>query len=241
MRRNGFSLIELMVVVAIAGILLGLGVSSFNTMLATTRTRSTAESILSGLRLARSEAIRRNAPMRFQLVSSLDATCDYSTTSAFWVVTQTDQTTRGLVRKGGTGYCNANPFTPPSRPDFCAPSDAVGVGVNAENENDPNKRPYGNPGTCTDDPLIAYKSPGNAPPVSVTVAADAFVVTFGPLGQLLDSITDTPGTNIAPAPLAVTVSSSVAGAKSWRVRVNSPNGTIKFCDPALAAGQPLAC
>lgn len=95
MRQQGINLIEVMVTIAIASVIFLLSMSSFQTMMAGTRTKAAAESIMNGLRFAKSEAIKRNAPMRFQLVSTLANNCVYSTNSALWVVTQTDQLATG--------------------------------------------------------------------------------------------------------------------------------------------------
>ena len=226
MKHSGFSLVEIMVVVAIAGVLLGLGIPAFRTMIDSNRTRAAAESVQTGLRQARAEAIQRNAPMRFQLVSTLTSACAYSTSSPLWVVTQTDNNpVVGVNPTTGTGrvagFCDATPFVPPDQPDPCNPV--------------PTNRPAGNPTACTSEPYIAYKSPAESYP-SVLVTASASIITFGPLGQVL---TNAEGT-AALATVDFTVPTN-SDAKAWQVRVNSPSGSIKFCDPALAAGQPLAC
>lgn len=65
-RQRGFSLIELMVVIVITGILFAVGLPSYRVWTQNTKIRTTAESIRNGLQLARSEAVRRNAPVQFQ-------------------------------------------------------------------------------------------------------------------------------------------------------------------------------
>lgn len=65
---KGFSLVELMVVVAVIGILLATGLPSFNTWIQNSKIRGAAEAVLSGLQTARSEAIRRNARVTFTLM-----------------------------------------------------------------------------------------------------------------------------------------------------------------------------
>lgn len=67
---RGFTLIELMVTVAILGVLLSMGVSGYQTWIANSRARTTAESIQNGLSLARSEAIRRNAKVQFVMTTA---------------------------------------------------------------------------------------------------------------------------------------------------------------------------
>lgn len=64
-KQSGFSLIEAMVVVAIIAIMAGLAAPSMQQMLANSRIQTAAEGILSGLQLARTEAIRRNADLAF--------------------------------------------------------------------------------------------------------------------------------------------------------------------------------
>jgi type IV fimbrial biogenesis protein FimT len=86
----GFTLIEAMVALVIAGVLLAVAAPSFSNWIASTRVRSTAEAMLAGLQYAKSEATTRNAQIRFQLTSSLDNTCLLTTTGANWVVDVVD-------------------------------------------------------------------------------------------------------------------------------------------------------
>lgn len=83
---RGFTLIELMVVVAILGILLGIGIPSYKVWMENTKIRNEAQSITNALQLARVEAIRRNVSVRFQLVSTLDGSCANSATGPDWVI-----------------------------------------------------------------------------------------------------------------------------------------------------------
>lgn len=70
---RGFTLTELMVTVSIMGILLALGLPSMADWIANSRIRSSSDSILAGLQLARAEAIRRNANIRFLMVGDTGA------------------------------------------------------------------------------------------------------------------------------------------------------------------------
>lgn len=65
--QRGVSLIELIVGMTIVAILLVMGVPTFSLWIQNTQNRTAAESIQNGLQLARVEAIRRNANVRFNL------------------------------------------------------------------------------------------------------------------------------------------------------------------------------
>ena len=84
--EKGWSLIELMVGLTIVGVGLMVGAPSFSGWMQNTQIRTAAESIQAGLNLARSEAIRRNTPVRFQLVDTLTNSCVLSTSGTNWVV-----------------------------------------------------------------------------------------------------------------------------------------------------------
>lgn len=95
-RVRGFTMVELMVVIAIAALLLFAVVPSVADWIRNVRVRSSAESIASGVNVARMEAIRRNQIVSFWLVNSpggtglLDSSCVRSATSASWVVSLDD-------------------------------------------------------------------------------------------------------------------------------------------------------
>jgi type IV fimbrial biogenesis protein FimT len=94
---GGFSLIELMIGLVVLGIVLMVGLPSLATWMQNVQLRNSAETITAGLTLARAEALRRNANVRFQLVNSLAATCALSGSGTSWVVSLTDP----------TGACNS--------------------------------------------------------------------------------------------------------------------------------------
>lgn len=82
-RQLGFGLIEAMVTVAILAILLSVALPSFQQMIVNGRTRTIAESFRAGVDLARTEAMRRNLPVTFRVVSS---GCTASSSGTSWVV-----------------------------------------------------------------------------------------------------------------------------------------------------------
>jgi type IV fimbrial biogenesis protein FimT len=92
--ERGFSLIELMIGLTIIGVLMMLGLPSISEWLANSQIRTSSETTLNGLQLARAEAVRRNVSVRFQLVTTLTNTCALSTSGTNWVVSLEDPTTK---------------------------------------------------------------------------------------------------------------------------------------------------
>ncbi|MES2936534.1 MAG: GspH/FimT family pseudopilin [Pseudomonadota bacterium] len=68
-RARGVTLVELMVVMAIAAIGAKLAAPGISQMMANYKVRGAAEAIISGLNFARGEAVRRNTPVSFGLAS----------------------------------------------------------------------------------------------------------------------------------------------------------------------------
>ena len=64
---RGFTVIEMMLTIAVLGILLGLALPNFTRWVNNTKIRTAAEAISSGLQLARTEAVRRNVNVQFVL------------------------------------------------------------------------------------------------------------------------------------------------------------------------------
>lgn len=86
-KAAGFTLIELMFAIAVAAVLLGIGVPSFRDFVRNSRMAASANDIITDFNLARSEAIKRNVPVT--LCKSQDgATCDPDDADPFsrWIV-----------------------------------------------------------------------------------------------------------------------------------------------------------
>lgn len=88
---GGFTLVELMVTVAVIGILAVVAVPSMTAMVNNSRLTGQAEVLVSSLQTARIEAIRRNA--RVTVCPSTDGTsCASSTTWTRWIAHGMDNT-----------------------------------------------------------------------------------------------------------------------------------------------------
>ena len=95
--QTGFTLIEMMVVVAVLAIVMSIALPNLRVMIANTQIRSVAESVRNGLQLARAEAVKRNESVRFTLNAdnSWQLGCATVTANCPAVITQ-----KG-VREGG--------------------------------------------------------------------------------------------------------------------------------------------
>jgi type IV fimbrial biogenesis protein FimT len=99
-RMLGFNLIEVLIGLAVMGILMLMGMPSLSAWMQSTQVRNSAESMVSALQLARTEALRRNQSVQFSLTDgSLGASCAVSLTGTDWVVSLADP----------TGKCDVTP------------------------------------------------------------------------------------------------------------------------------------
>lgn len=99
-RQRGFNLIELMVVIAILGLLLAAGLPIVSEGIRDSRLRSAAESLVTGLRVAQSEALKRNTVFRFQLVTSLTSGCALNVNGPVWIASA----------ENATGKCDVSDY-----------------------------------------------------------------------------------------------------------------------------------
>jgi type IV fimbrial biogenesis protein FimT len=67
---RGFTLIEIAITLAVIGVVLALGAPSFAAWIQNTQIRSATESMLTGMKLARVEALKSNCTAHFQLTDS---------------------------------------------------------------------------------------------------------------------------------------------------------------------------
>lgn len=124
MSTRGFSLVELMTILAVFAIMMLAAAPSISDWLVNLRIRNAAMALQTGVQTARAEAVRRNENVSFWLVSSssatvLDGSCALSSSSGSWVVSIDDP----------TGACGAAPSAT-AAPRLVA-SHAVGDGGDA--------------------------------------------------------------------------------------------------------------
>jgi type IV fimbrial biogenesis protein FimT len=100
---RGFTLIEMMIGVALLAILISLAVPNFSMWIKNLGIRTAAESITSGLTLARTEALKKNTTMRFQLTTSVDGDC------ALYVGDEAPNWAWVVSRSDAVGKCDAVP------------------------------------------------------------------------------------------------------------------------------------
>ncbi len=88
--QTGFTLLELMLVVVLAGILLGIGIPAMGDYIRNARITGAANDVMVGMHFARSEAIKRRVPVTLctsaSLQSSANPVCAASVFLTGWIV-----------------------------------------------------------------------------------------------------------------------------------------------------------
>ena len=68
--QSGFSMVEIMIAIAVLGIVIALGLPAYGTWIQNTQIRTASEAVMNGLQTARNEAIRRNTSVQFRLTNA---------------------------------------------------------------------------------------------------------------------------------------------------------------------------
>lgn len=129
----GFTLVELMITLTIAGIMLSLAAPSFQTFIRNTQVRSAADDLVSIFNYSRSEAVKRGWPVTVCKSANVEAAAPTCSTSAGWkdgwlAFVDADQngtfnggdtrlkigrpTTDGISISGGTSFANYLTYLP---------------------------------------------------------------------------------------------------------------------------------
>ena len=211
--QRGLNIVEIMISLVVLGVLIGLGAPGFAEWLQNQQIRAAAEATLNGLQVARGEAVRRNTPVRFQLVSDLTSTCVLASASVTapvsvtWIVSLDDP----------SGACD--------RPTYHEETPPPAVRILQKRTS-----AEGSPNAVATSVFVP--SPPAAP-----AAQAASTVTFAALGNVIANADATPSivkvdvTNPNVSPSAM---------RALRLIVN-PGGSIRMCDPALAPPEPRGC
>ena len=133
-RTTGFTIIELLVAVAIAAILIALAAPSFAEFLAKRRVEGTTSELVTDMQFARSEAVSRNAPVRITFGSgcyvihlksvTVDAdppTCETDPADSDIKTVRIDASRLFLKPEGGLRYFEFDPVRGTAANDLKSP------------------------------------------------------------------------------------------------------------------------
>jgi type IV fimbrial biogenesis protein FimT len=214
--QRGFNIVEIMISLAVIGILLGLGAPGFLEWLQNQQIRAAAEAALNGLQVARAEAVRTNSPVRFQFVTDLTSGC--ALTNANDPLPPTSSTINWVVSlRDPTSACD-------KKADPANPTDLTNPWIFQSRS--------GSEGTASAIVTAVFLP---SPPAPQAPQA-ATTVTFGALGNVVANADGTP--SIVKIDMSNNLGADAR--RPLRILVNA-GGSTRMCDPALPAGNPRAC
>lgn len=103
-RQGAFSLVELMGVLAIAGIVAGFAIPSFNSMLSNNTRTERLNSMIAAMKLARNEAVTKKVSVTLCASESPYSACTNPRNGAFetgWIVLRDGETVREFATPAG--------------------------------------------------------------------------------------------------------------------------------------------
>jgi type IV fimbrial biogenesis protein FimT len=119
--QRGLSLIELMIGLAVFALLLLVAMPSYSAWIQNTKIRNTADSLVSGLQLARSEALRRNTNVQFVIGPDSD-----------WTVSVVNPLTTVQTRPTGQGSVGVTVARTPAAATTLTFNSLGRIGANAD-------------------------------------------------------------------------------------------------------------
>lgn len=202
-----------MVGIVVMALLISLGMPSMIEWMQNVRVRSAAEGLSGALQLARSEAVRSNGTIIFQLMSSLDNGCVADTSGKNWVVSMCP----------AQGACGNTPNRNQERPTAGCTGEPLVLAKGALEGSDGAEISIPNG-------VICYSGLGRINPT----ASDCPAGTLDPAtsgGSVAVDITSTQGA----------CTSSGGDVRCLRITI-APGGETRMCDPAVTSGDdPRKC
>jgi type IV fimbrial biogenesis protein FimT len=122
--NTGFTLIELMVTVVIAGIVLGIGIPSFNESIRNSRLTTSANELITALNLAKSEAIKRGVQVTMTRKSASSKHWEEG-----WDVFVDSDASNSFNDDGDATLCETNADGSPAEDCLLRTYDALPTGV----------------------------------------------------------------------------------------------------------------
>jgi type IV fimbrial biogenesis protein FimT len=219
MRSRGFTLIEIMVALAIFGLLIALAGPQLSAFLANSQVRNAGEAILNGVQQAQATAMRDNLPTRLALTKT--------TGTGGWEIIVADPATNTVP--------GANPASPCGAPVACAP----GTVCNPEKlfclkDGAPNAQIDVTPGAAVVANVASITFDGFG---RIQCNTDNTLACDGTPNMQWVKVTNS--LNASARELHVCITTQAAPTAAGSVPVSASQ--IKLCDPNVAATEPQAC